>query len=156
MDLKKIAVFVGLVLLVSGFLQGCSRSAGNTLDSARLISGWYEKEDGFRWMAKTAKADFKVGHLGKLHIEGTIMPKVYEQIYNKKIELRAFLDDKVAATFTLPEGDFIFEKEVSDQVKGKVMVTLRLELNKSFIPSSLGLSSDQRELGVMIRNVILK
>lgn len=153
---KIIAISGALFLLVLVLSSGCARSIGNTLDSADLISGWYDKEDGFRWMAKTAEADFKAGNQGVLHIEGTIRPKVYERIYHKNIELRVFIDDAVVAVFALPEGDFTLEKNIGDKVKGKEMVTLRLEANKSFIPSSLGLSDDERELGVMIRNIILK
>lgn len=157
MDVKQVAGLVGLFLLVSALMFGCAKTTGSSLDSADLISGWYSKDkDNSRWMAGMAEADFLMGQKGELLIKGYVPPDAFNKVYKKNLKLEVLINEKHITTLELQGGVFIKRINISNAAKKGDTVALVLKLNKSYIPRDVGSGPDERELGIIINDVIMK
>lgn len=99
---------------------------GNTLDMANLISSPERK----------------------LSLEGYIP----DHEFLKRIELKIFDENKLLAEKTLTNGAFKIEYDVNKNST----ISLMIFLDKSFIPREKGINNDNRELSIIINNLVIK
>lgn len=129
-----------LVLIDPSFIpEGGAWFDGNI----QFLDGWYDIEGNYRWINKVAKANIETGDSGKLQIYGTV-PNEYAQI-----TMEIYINDSLLATETLANGIFQLEYDLNKNEK----MGMRIEIDNSFIPKEKGISSDMRELSIIINNI---
>lgn len=99
---------------------------GNTLDMANLISSSERK----------------------LSLEGYIP----DHEFLKRIELKIFDGNALLAEKTLTKGAFKIEYDVNKNST----ISLMIFIDKSFVPREKGINNDNRELSIIINNLVMK
>lgn len=125
--------------------------SGPIIENGKLVTGslglgWYGEDGGVRWMAKDAEVAVKSGDKGKIIIEG------YEPQFLVPNKLRIFINGELLLEETIPSGTFIFEKDVTRNS----VIKLRLEVDRTIVPQKEGLNNDERDLGLLIKNLSTK
>lgn len=121
---------------------------GDAFFEASLLKGWYPKENSYRWISKEAIGDFQSGEEGILTITG-IVPDVLEDI-----ELSVQVNDYKFPVQKLNEGKFNIQ--LNNHIPTNAKVRIKIEVNKTFVPKDKGLNGDNRELGIVITDFVLK
>lgn len=119
------------------------KKIGNTLDTAILEEGWYEKEENFRWINKKSTAIFQSGDRGKIIIEG-IVPERFKQI-----NLSIFVNGNILVNEAIKQGEFQIEKAIPKND----LLKIEIRADKSFVPNKEGMSNDVRELSIIVKNI---
>ncbi len=120
-----------------------------------LLDGWHglERDQGglFRWMKKDGSILFnKPDHPVKLIIQGEI-PKIFKNGLSAAI----FINDQKLGLFGGKSGKFqnAYPIDLSRLKQNGNLLSIRLD--KTFTPSEISESNDQRELGIRIEKVQL-
>lgn len=121
--------------------------------SSRLGSGWYDVENGFRWMQRrgTVELDTPINTAARLMVN-VYCPRTLLDPVGGKLELRAFIDGKPVGVRPLVEGqqDIEFDPLSKDMFAGKQMA-ITLEVSHFVVPPG-----DGRELGLAVFEIGLK
>jgi hypothetical protein len=120
-----------------------SKSDDWSSNKIRIIDGWYNIEDDYRWIGKNARMHILTGEEGKMKISG-IVPDVYQQI-----NMSIYVDDVLLTSERLKQGEFQVEYDLE---KDKDMA-IRIEMDNSFNPKEKGISNDMRELSIIINSI---
>jgi len=118
-----------------------------------LLDGWYglEKDQGrlFRWMEKDGLILFnKPDQPIKLIVQGEI-PK----IFNNKLSAAIYLNGEKLGLFGGKSGKFHNIYPIDHSALKQHGNLLSLRLDRTFTPSEIGESSDQRKLGIRIEKI---
>ncbi len=139
--------------MASGQVRITTLRMDDKLWSARLGEGWYDVENGFRWMQRRATADLDTptNRAARLTVN-TFCPRTLLDPVGGKLELRAFVDGKPVGVRALAEGQQHLEFDaLSKDIFEKKQVEITLEVSHVVVPPG-----DGRELGVAVFEIAFK
>lgn len=141
-----------LAMLHASGRAGSVIRVGEPAFASSLGAGWFEPENGFRWMGKSAAV--RIGgprtRLERVVVTG-YAPKVL--LAKRPLSVTAWADGEELGECRVEYPDEAFELSypVSEKSVGRPEMELRLEVNRTYRPAG-----DPRELGVVIATVSLK
>ncbi|MDD4937787.1 MAG: hypothetical protein PHX34_02100 [Candidatus Shapirobacteria bacterium] len=118
---------------------------GKNLREAKLKDGWYgwDMNKVSIWTGKEAEVLFKTDDKGKMIFDGYI-PK-----YNLPNNLSFFVDNKLVSKINIKKSDIYLEIVVP---KNKI-IDLKISIDNIKSPLEVGVNSDVRELGVLVKDI---
>jgi len=128
----------------SGFEINYIVRNGEPSDLAILDFGWFAREDNHRWVSGTSQITFLSGSKGRVVIDG------YCPASHAPNKIAIYNKDELLAEKRI-DADGLFSVEVS--VPSCTKTHLRIITDKHFIPESLGISPDKRDLGTIVSNI---
>jgi hypothetical protein len=124
---------------------------GRTLADAILLSGWHSLESGAsRWISRSAVAMVQTGQQGSVAIDGYVSPEVFDAVYGQDLELAVSTDIAPPVTTKLAAGPF----QIRLSACKACTVRVRLQPSKFFVPQNTGMGPDDRELSILITNLL--
>jgi hypothetical protein len=124
----------------------------------QLGTGWHklegEKGNHFRWMQKKAVVYLKRNSDTRfLEITGHPVLKYFD---DKKLTIAVYINGLKAGEKVIDkEGGVLFKTEIPPQLNNPDFFKVEIALDKSYNPARLGISSDERDLGVYIYKILL-
>lgn len=112
-----------------------------------LAGGWHDMEAGYRWTGRRAQSILKCPEAGggalRFRIEGDAGPV--------PTTLRILFGEKVLLESALAAGQVIDLKATVPAGCAGTVKQLTIEASPPWVPKELGMNSDPRELGVLVR-----
>ncbi len=126
--------------------------AGNPFFQKRLGAGWYQIEDGYRWMGKSASLQLggPVSPAPRLQISGYSPAPVLAQ---GPLELTVRVENNLVGSALLknPDEHFHLDFPVPPQLDGRYSVTVSLEVSRT-----IQIGADLRQLGLIFGTFRMK
>lgn len=105
-------------------------------------NGFYQKENGYRWISDVASGRFKSGHDGKMVFSGEV-PKLLGEV---EVSIFQGYDLKMKKKIT---GAF----DLNIDVDKNSDLDITIKVDKFFVPKTEGMSGDERKLSLIIKNL---
>lgn len=133
----------------------------NVNSQTEYLEGWYEPErepnnDWYHWRWISSIASMKVANPradSLLYLKADTDPERFPEPQTVTL----FLNQARIDQFSMKGGEPMVKKYVipKDQLGQKEQVDLKIEVDKTFVPASDGVSTDKRKLGIRVYSLYL-
>lgn len=112
------------------------------------VSGWRDADaNGLRWTSESAQAVVHTGSEGEVRLRGHMSERILEKAYGGSLTLRVALDDGEPVVHELTRfGVF----ELALEARPHARTSVSISLDKSFVPSEIGISKSNSRLGIVV------